>query len=109
MPARSCPRCGGPRPARGPCGFCGQGTRAPARGYRGLAGYRAMRERVLADSTRCHLCGDLGADEIDHVVPYADQDPATRDDPSTWRPEDFRPAHRRCNAARGRRPVGATR
>lgn len=73
-----------------------------------------MRFAVLSTSTVCHLCGRDGADEIDHVVAYADQDPATRDDPSTWRLEDFRPVHGRntaphlrCNQRRGRRPIGA--
>lgn len=107
-PLRVCTRCGAGRPPRGACPSCGQGKRTDARAYRGLAGYREMRERVLSQSDLCHICLTHGADEIDHVVPYADQDPATRDDPSTWTVDDFRPAHRRCNARRGRAPIPTT-
>jgi ribosomal protein L32 len=116
MPRSSCPTCGAARTAGAACPVCGSGRRSPARGYRGLAGYREMRARVLALSDVCHLCGDPGADEIDHVIPYAAQDPATRDDPSTWRVEDFRPVHGRltapqyrCNQRRGARPIGQIR
>ncbi len=32
---------------------------------------RAQNQRILRDSDVCHLCGQPGADGVDHVVPIA--------------------------------------
>ena len=52
------------------------------------ANSRAIRERnrrILAASDVCHICGETGADAIDHVIPYAR---GGTDDP--W---NLKPAH----------------
>lgn len=54
--------------------------------------------RILAASDVCHICGDPGADAVDHVIPLArggsDTDPA-----------NLRPAHHDvppfCNRVKG--------
>jgi 5-methylcytosine-specific restriction endonuclease McrA len=43
----------------------------------------------------CHLCGEGGADTVDHLRPTSEA-PELR-----WAIENVRPAHRRCNAIRG--------
>lgn len=107
MPRRSCTVCGAaalPGVAR-----CHRHTRAPtanqARKYRGSTAYQETRALVLRrDGYRCHLCGrsDPPADQIDHIVPYSQADPETRD---IMRAEDFRAAHGSCNRRRGARAL----
>lgn len=46
---------------------------------------------------RCHLCGRLGANSADHVIPRA------RGGSDAL--ENLRPAHRRCNSARQDMPL----
>lgn len=37
------------------------------------AEWKRTRNRILErDGGRCHVCGQLGADEVDHVVPVAE-------------------------------------
>ncbi|MFC6712444.1 HNH endonuclease [Branchiibius cervicis] len=57
--------------------------------------YRAERAAVLAVSDVCWLCGERGADTVDHVVPYSHGGTDNR--------ANLRPAHRSCNSARGNR------
>lgn len=112
MPRQACVGCGGTAlRGRNRCAACAAGTAAPVhqqRAYRGLAAYRDTRTRVIAAAGGiCAECHRPGADEIDHVIPYSAQDPATRDDPSTWHDSDFRAVHARCNKQRGTRPLEA--
>lgn len=104
-PRAACAICGAPSlPGKSRCGLHPRAaTPAQKRAYRGTAAYRRVRRDVIArDAGICHLCGGPGADEIDHIVPYADQDPRTRDDLDA---SQFLAAHRSCNARRGRRPL----
>lgn len=57
--------------------------------------YRRRRLEVLSASSRCWICGLLGADSIDHVVPSSVA-PELRNSV-----ENMRPAHRVCNSKRG--------
>ncbi|PAJ70929.1 MULTISPECIES: HNH endonuclease [Corynebacterium] len=63
---------------------------------RGWGGNRA-RALTLATLERygstCHLCGREGATTADHVIPRSHGGPDTLD--------NLRPAHSRCNSARG--------
>ena len=64
---------------------------------------RGRRLRELVDlvlavkGTRCHLCGQDGADTADHVIPRAAGGDHTVD--------NCEPAHRACNLARGALPL----
>lgn len=62
---------------------------------------RAIRERnrrILAASDTCHLCGQPGADAVDHVIPWV-VCIASGIDPDT--PSNLKPAHHdvepKCN------------
>lgn len=64
--------------------------------YARWGGWRAARARALAFATygdRCWLCGEYGANSVDHVIPLA------------WGGTDdvtnLRPAHLTCNQRRG--------
>ncbi len=48
---------------------------------------------VIPRGARCHLCGRLGADTLDHIVPLA---AGGANEPGNWAP-----AHRSCNASKG--------
>lgn len=50
---------------------------------------------------RCHLCGELGADTADHLIPRA----AGGDDSI----DNLRPAHRSCNSSRQDMPLAEWR
>lgn len=56
--------------------------------------WRRVRARVLTASDVCGICGEPGADSVDHIVPVskggAELDPA-----------NLRPAHLACNVRRG--------
>lgn len=55
---------------------------------------RRLRALVLAEyGTVCHLCGGVGADSVDHVIPRS-----LGGDDSL---DNLRPAHRSCNFSRG--------
>lgn len=56
--------------------------------------YKRAAAAVRADPDAvCWICGRLGADTLDHVVPLSRG--GTND------PENLRPAHRFCNTGRG--------
>lgn len=55
--------------------------------------YRDPAYKAMYRGGRCWLCGHLGADTLDHVVPVSKG--GTND------PDNLRPAHRACNSARG--------
>ena len=61
---------------------------------------RERNKRILAASDICHICGEPGADAIDHVIPLARG--------GTNHPSNLRPAHHntgdRCNRIKGDRP-----
>ena len=56
-----------------------------------------MRQRILEMSDICWLCGQPGADTVDHIVPLS-IDPTLGEDPT-----NLLPAHRSCNSRRGAR------
>jgi 5-methylcytosine-specific restriction endonuclease McrA len=82
-PARYCPACQRAR-------YAARGTRTE----RGLGWhYQRQRPGILAqDGYVCWLCGLLGADTVDHVIPRAR---GGGDDP-----DNLRAAHLRCNSGR---------
>ncbi len=55
-----------------------------------------LRAAILAHSTRCHICGQEGADQVDHVTPIALGG-------APYDLANLRPAHARCNVAKGAR------
>ena len=70
--------------------------------------YRRNRAIVLAASTVCWLCGEPGADEVDHVVPYDRLNPYT-DSVENLRPVHGRRSQQRCNQRRGNRDPSTVR
>ena len=57
--------------------------------------WRRLRAQVLDGSTLCWLCGQLGADTVDHVLPLS-RFPELAHDLA-----NLRPAHRSCNSRKG--------
>jgi 5-methylcytosine-specific restriction endonuclease McrA len=55
--------------------------------------YREYRAKIQATGPTCHLCGEPGADSVDHDPPLAR---GGADGPWRWRP-----AHLACNLRRG--------
>ncbi|MDP9418988.1 MAG: HNH endonuclease [Actinomycetota bacterium] len=70
-----------------------EAARGPQRAAYNDPSYQAARQ-VLRGAT-CHLCGQPGADTIDHVVPLA---AGGANVASNWAP-----AHRSCNSRKGPR------
>lgn len=64
--------------------------------------WRTVRARVLRASTVCWLCGEDGADSVDHVVPVSLGGPV-------FDPVNLRPAHLDCNRRRGNRDADVYR
>ena len=60
--------------------------------------FRRLRLRVLEESSICWLCGQSGADTVDHVVPLSIA-PDLGEELA-----NLRPAHGTCNSSRGNRP-----
>ena len=62
--------------------------------------WRELRDRILRDSDICHICGQPGADAVDHVIPVSRGGTNHRD--------NLRPAHhntgQRCNRVKGNKP-----
>ena len=65
---------------------------------------RTENARILATSDICHICGQPGADAVDHVIPLAKG--------GTDTPDNKRPAHHniepRCNRHKGDRLIPPT-
>lgn len=59
--------------------------------------YRALRSLWRLSNPPCWICGQLGADTVDHVVPLSQGGTNSLD--------NLRPAHRECNSRRGVRNV----
>lgn len=61
--------------------------------------WAATRQRILArDHGMCHICGQPGADEVDHVIPvYA----GGSDDDTNLAPAHAHPCHARKSALEG--------
>ena len=55
--------------------------------------YQYNRRLILTSHPPCALCGDPGADTVDHILPVSKGGTAAL--------ENLRPAHRKCNSARG--------
>ena len=109
MPRKACGVCGGPAlPGKTRCGLHPRAATAnQKRGYRGLAAYRRFKARIIdRDCGLCGVCGKPGADELGHRVAYSRLDPMTRDDPTTWRDDDFVAVHADCNKRQGTAPLG---
>lgn len=67
-------------------------------------GRRAQEMVVLTLETYgtiCRLCGLDGADSADHIMPRS------KAPELTWELTNLRPAHKRCNEARGNRELVA--
>jgi 5-methylcytosine-specific restriction endonuclease McrA len=64
---------------------------------RSTRSFRKMRQRILETSNICWLCGQPGADTVDHIIPLS-IDPSLAEDPT-----NLLPAHRGCNSSRGAR------
>lgn len=67
--------------------------------YRGAKGVRRSRAILDRDDT-CHVCGLLGADQVDHVIPLAEGGADTRDNLA---PIHRVPCHRDKTAAEAAR------
>lgn len=67
---------------------------ANERGYN--YSYQQVRKLVLADGI-CHICGEPGADTVDHLVPVSMG--------GTNELENLAPAHAYCNSSRGNKDV----
>lgn len=58
--------------------------------------WQRLRRLVFArDGDVCHLCGEAGADSVDHVIPRKVAPELALE------PSNLRPAHVSCNSARG--------
>lgn len=58
--------------------------------------YDHARQRILATNPHCAICGQPGADTIDHIIPIAHG--------GTNTPTNLQPAHRWCNGSKGATP-----
>jgi 5-methylcytosine-specific restriction endonuclease McrA len=69
----------------------------------GRAGHRwrRLRKQVLDANDICWLCGKPGADTVDHVLPLSIYPELAHDI------GNLRPAHQRCNSAKGAGAPGA--
>ena len=59
--------------------------------------FKRMRARILEQSNICWLCGQAGADTVDHIVPLSIA-PDMGEDAA-----NLMPAHRACNSSKGAR------
>ena len=72
--------------------YIGRSTRA----------WKRLRLRVLEQSDICWLCGQPGADTVDHIIPLSVAPHLGES------PDNVAAAHRSCNSSRGARmPTGA--
>lgn len=62
---------------------------------RSTRSFKRMRARILEESNVCWLCGQPGADTVDHIVPL-------KVAPQLGEvPGNLAPAHRSCNSRKG--------
>lgn len=66
-------------------------------GWGGRVAQRLVLLTLATYGTRCHLCGQDGANSADHLIP--------RSRGGLDLLENLRPAHRSCNYARGDMPL----
>ncbi|MFS0069644.1 HNH endonuclease [Corynebacterium striatum] len=66
-------------------------------GWGGRSGQRLRKLCLETYGDICHLCGRPGADSADHIIPRSMGGDNSID--------NLRPAHTRCNAARGNMPM----
>lgn len=57
--------------------------------------WRRIRNQVLSASDICWLCGQAGADTVDHILPISLYPELAHD------MSNLRPAHRSCNSRKG--------
>lgn len=81
---RACLHCGRPVAPKARCR-----CRAQARKAYSDPAYKAFSRHVVATGPICALCGDPGADTVDHVIPLSEGG-------TNW-PDNLQPAHRACN------------
>jgi 5-methylcytosine-specific restriction endonuclease McrA len=55
---------------------------------------------MLRDEGRCHVCGEYGSDEVDHVIPLSE---GGADDMDNRAPIHSTPCHERKTAEEARR------
>lgn len=65
--------------------------------------FRRMRQRVLEQSDICWLCGQGGADTVDHIIPRSVAPHLAE------QIENLASAHRACNSSRGAKLVDQAR
>lgn len=65
--------------------------------------FKRLRRRVLEESNICWLCGQPGADTVDHIVPRSVA-PHLGEELA-----NLAPAHRGCNSSRGARAPESVR
>ena len=67
--------------------------------------WRQVRAAVLATSDICWLCGKPGANSVDHIISLKAMRslPPAEQRSLALNPANLRPAHFRCNSARGAR------
>jgi len=75
----------------------------PSNAGRTSRSWRRLRARILSESDICWLCGEAGADTLDHIVPLSID--ATLAESA----DNVAPAHRSCNSRRGNRSATVAR
>lgn len=78
-----------PCPTHGKTAWAGSSRRQST-----LSGWAQQRraQRILRHDDTCHVCGQLGSDQVDHVIPLAQ---GGADDDTNLRPIHSRPCHER--------------
>jgi 5-methylcytosine-specific restriction protein A len=88
----SIPGCPNPAAYRGRCP-AHQPPRSPSNRGRGSRQRRARRRALERDRYICWICGQPGADTVDHILPAIHG--------GDWVETNLKPAHRACNSRRG--------
>lgn len=71
---------------------------APPEKWGGRKAQQYVRKTIAEYGDICHLCGLPGSNSADHVIPIDDGG-------AVYNLLNLGPAHRRCNYARGKRPI----
>lgn len=56
--------------------------------------WKQLSKQILSVNDLCHICGERGADTVDHLIARADGG-------DMWDPANLAPAHRTCNSRKG--------